>query len=112
WQISANLGPRVAGVVAAHDVPVLLHEEYARVRRMHGDVVNAVADLRRGIGDMFGTQSLIDGLPGLSAVVGAEGARGRDGDEYPLRIAGVQNDGVQAHAPRAGLPSRTGAVAA
>ena len=61
---------------------------------------------------MLRTQSLIDGLPRLSAVIGAEGASGGDGDEYPLRVAGIQNNGVQAHATRARLPFGAGAVAA
>src|SRR5256885_2149525 len=38
-QVSADLVPRVAGVVAAHDVPVLLHKEHVRARAVHGDVV-------------------------------------------------------------------------
>ena len=44
-QVAADLAPRVAGVVAAHHVPMLLHEQHVGARRVHGDVVNAVADL-------------------------------------------------------------------
>ena len=45
----------LAGVVAAHDVPVLLHEEDVRARGMHGQAVNAVADLGGWIGDVLAT---------------------------------------------------------
>ena len=44
-QVAANFFPGVAGVVAAHHIPVLLHKEHARTRRIHRDVVNAVANL-------------------------------------------------------------------
>ena len=79
---------------------------------MHGDVVHAVADLGVRVGNVLRAQSLVDRLPGLAAVIGAEGARGRDGDVHALRIVGIENDGVQAHAARARLPLRAGAVAA
>ena len=59
-----------------------------------------------GIGNVLRAQALVDGLPGHAAVVGAERARGGDGDEDALRIAGVEDDGVQAHAARARLPVR------
>src|ERR1019366_2456592 len=36
----------------------------------------------------------------------------RDGDVNPLGIAGVEDDGVQAHATGSGLPARSGTVAA
>ena len=65
-----------------------------------------------GSGMYCGVQPLVDRLPGLAAVVGAEGAGGRDGDEDPLRVAGIEEDGVQAHAAGARLPVGTGAVAA
>ena len=47
-----------------------------------------------------------------AGVVGAEHTRGRDGDEHPLGVARIQDDGVQAHPARAGLPFRPGRVAA
>ena len=50
-QIAADLVPGFAGVVAAHDVPVLLHEQHVRARRVHGDAVDAVADLRVRVGE-------------------------------------------------------------
>ena len=54
-QVAADLVPRLAGVVAAHDVPVLLHEQHVRTRRVHGDAVNAVADLGSRVGDVLRT---------------------------------------------------------
>ena len=45
-QIAADLMPRIARVVAAHDVPVFLHEQRVRPRRMHRDAMHAVTDLR------------------------------------------------------------------
>ena len=59
-----------------------------------------------------GAQSAVDRLPRLAAVIGAEGAGRRDRDEDPFRIAGIENDGVQAHSARARLPFGAGAVAA
>ena len=45
----------LAGVVAAHDVPVLLHEQHVRARRVHRDAVDAVADLGVRVGDVLAT---------------------------------------------------------
>src|SRR5437879_10455133 len=91
---------------------MLLHEEDAGTRRMHGDMMNAMADLCRWIGNVLGAKSLIDGLPALAAVVSAEGACGGDGDVHPLGVGRIQNNGVQAQATCARLPVGPGAVAA
>src|SRR5207244_11121048 len=64
------------------------------------------------VGDIWRRRAAVDRFPGLPTVVGAEGARRRDGDPHPLRIAGIKNDGVQTHAARARLPLGTSAVAA
>ena len=50
-QVAADLVPRIAGIVAAHHVPMLLHEQHVGARAVHGDAVNAVADLGVGIGN-------------------------------------------------------------
>src|SRR5207244_1719163 len=44
-QVPADLVPRLAAVVAAHDVPVLLHEQRVRPGRVHREAVDAVAHL-------------------------------------------------------------------
>src|SRR5262249_38312527 len=111
-QVSADFAPVVAGVVRAHYVPVLLHEEHARPLGMHGDVVHAVADFGGRIGDVLRTQALIYGLPVIAAVVGAESTRSGDCDPHALRIAGIKNNAMEAHAASARLPLGTGAVAA
>ena len=80
--------------------------------RVHGDVVDAVADLGRRVRNVLRIQAFIDRLPALAAVVGAESARGGDRDINSVGIAGIENDGVQAHASGAGLPLGAGAVAA
>ena len=63
-----------------------------------------------GIGNVLRVQAVVDGLPGFAAVVGAKRARRGDGDKDALGIAGIENDGVQAHAACARLPARTRAV--
>ena len=63
-----------------------------------------------GSGIWSGAEAAVDGLPGLAAVVGAEGAGGGDGDDDALRVGGVEEDGVEAHAAGAGLPGGAGAV--
>src|SRR5258708_30162894 len=75
WQVSTDLGPVVAGIVRAHDVPVLLHEPYARSLRIHVDVVNAVADLGVLIRDVLRLQAAGDRLTCLASVIGTKRAR-------------------------------------
>ena len=79
---------------------------------MHRDAVNAMADLGIRVGDVLGLQPAVDRLPRLAAVVGAEGARGRDGDEDPAGVARIEKDRVQAQPAGARLPLGPGAVAA
>src|SRR5436305_1831056 len=110
-QVAADLLPIVARVVAAQDVPVLLHEQDARPLGAHGDVVNAVADFGVGIRNVLRTQAAVDRFPGLARVVAAERAGGRDGDVDAV-VPRIENDRVQAHTARAGLPLGTGSVAA
>ena len=45
-QVAAHLAPGIAGVVTPHYVPVFLHEQRVRSRRMHRDAVNAMTDFR------------------------------------------------------------------
>ncbi len=103
-QVAADLDPVVAGIIASHDVPVLLHEQDVGTRAMLRDVMHAVADLGVPIRDVVRTESAIGRLPCLTAVVGPEGAGGGDGDEHPLRIGRVQDDRVETHAASPGCP--------
>src|SRR5438874_6951147 len=96
-QIAADFVPRITGVVTAHHIPVFLHEEDTGPGTVHGDAMNAVADLRRRVGNVLRLEPAIDWLPGLAAIVTAKRPRGRDGDEYAVRIAWIQNDRMQAH---------------
>ena len=73
-QIAADLSPQVAGVVAAHYIPVFLHVQHVRTRGVQRDAVNAVAHLGVGIGNVWGLQSLVDRFPGGAAIVSAEKA--------------------------------------
>src|SRR5262249_50693825 len=103
---------RVAGVVAPHDVPVLLHEERVRARRAHRDAVHAVADLTFLVRELGRAQPLIDRAPGLAAVVGAKRARRGDRNGHPARVVGVDQDRVETEAAGARLPLRAGRVIA
>src|SRR4051812_532199 len=91
---------------------MLLHEQCVGLRFVEGDVVNAVSDLGLGIRNILRAQTLVDRLPGFSAIIGAESARGGDGDVDALGVRGVEQNTVQTHAARARLPLRPGAVAA
>ncbi len=110
-QVAAHLPPGVAAVVAAHHVPVLLHEQDVGPGRVGGDVVDAVAHLGVGVGDPLRVQPLVDRPPVGAAVVAAERAGGGDGGDDPVGPVTVEEDRVQAQAAGAGLPARGGAVA-
>src|SRR6266496_2662332 len=71
-----------------------------------------MTDFGRRIRNVFRVESFIDGFPCLAPIIGAESTRGGDCNEDAIRIAGIENDAVQAHAAGAGLPLRTSAVAA
>src|SRR5215475_11260149 len=75
-------------------------------------MVDAMADFRFWIWNILRAQTLVNRLPGCPAVIGAEGARGGNGDVDPPRVAGIEKDCVQTHASGARLPFRAGAVAA
>src|SRR6476469_4975914 len=96
-QIATDLMPRTARVVAAHYVPMLLHEQRVRARRMHRDPMHAVTDLRVRVRDVLRVQSAIDRLPCFASIVGAERAGSRDCDGNPLGIARIEKNGVQTH---------------
>src|SRR5215203_3122385 len=49
-------------------------------------------------------EALVDREPSGAAVVGAERAGGRNRDYDPVRVVGIEDDGVEAHPARARLP--------
>ena len=112
WQIPADLMPVLAGIVGAQHVPVLLHEERVGTRAMQGDAVNAVTHFGILIRNVLRPKPTVDRLPCLAAVVGTESAGSGNGDEHPLRIAGIDKNRVQAHSAGARLPLGPGAVTA
>jgi hypothetical protein len=64
-----------------------------------------VSDVGIRIGKFVeGFQTLVNWQPRLTPIVGAEGARGRDGDHDPIRVVRIEDDGVQAHPASARLP--------
>src|SRR5437588_8301604 len=91
---------------------MLLHEKRVRTRGMHGDPMNAVANLCIRIGNILRMQTLVDRLPIFSPIITTERARGRDRNEYSLAIFRIQQNRVQTHSACAWLPTRPGSVAA
>ena len=111
-QVAAHFAPGLAGVVAAHHVPVLLHVQHAGPGRVHRQPVHAVAHLGFRVRDAVGSEAAVDRPPRPAGVVGPERAGRRDGGEHPAGLVRVQDDRVQAHPARARLPGRARAVAA
>ncbi len=111
-KVAADLGPVVASVVGAHHVPVFLHEENAGALGIHSDVMDAVAGFSSWVGNVFGVETLVDGLPRFAAVVAAEGTGGGDRDVDSVGIRWIEDDRVKAHAASARLPLGPGAVTA
>ena len=83
---------------------MLLHEEGVRPGWVHGDAVDAVADLPLLVRELARAQALVDRSPRLAAVVRAECPGCGDRDDDPVRIVGVDQDRVQAEAAGARLP--------
>src|ERR1051326_459014 len=79
---------------------------------MHGEAVDAVADLGRRVRDLLGAEPAVDRTPGLPGVVRPERPGRRDGDEDPFRVSRVEEDRVQAHPAGPGLPAGGGFVGA
>src|SRR4051812_36717901 len=96
--------PRTARVIAAHNVPVLLHEQCVRTRRMQRDPMHAVTDFRIRIRDILRAQSAVDWVPCVSAIVSAKRAGGGDRDGNSLGVGRIEKNGMQTHPARARLP--------
>ena len=85
-QVAADLVPGVAGVVRAHHVPVLLHEQSVRAVRVECEPVDAVADLLFRIGNFARDEATVDRRPRHPAVVRTECSRRGDSGEDPLGV--------------------------
>src|SRR3954469_1677647 len=103
--------PRTAGVIAAHHVPMLLHEQRFWPRRMHCNPMYAVTDFRVWVGNVLRVEPAIDWLPRPSAIVGTKRAGSRDRNKDSLGIVRIEKNGMQTHPARAGLPFWTGLIA-
>ena len=65
--------PGIARVVAAHDIPVFLHEQHTWPGWVRGQVVNTVTDFGALIREFArGDEAAIDRQPCQTAIVGAE----------------------------------------
>src|SRR6266446_751697 len=111
-QISANLLPGTTGVVAAHHVPVFLHEQCVGMRRMQCNAMHAMAYFRIRVRNVLRMQPVINWFPVFSAIIGAKRPGSRDRDGNSLRIVRMEKNRVQTHTARARLPFRTSVAAA
>src|SRR5436305_2085535 len=70
-QIAADFAPLLAGIIGAKNVPVLLHEQRVRPRRMHRNAMNAMSDFRLRVRNVIRMKPAIDRLPVFPAIIGA-----------------------------------------
>src|SRR5438309_8840798 len=112
WQVAAHFMPRVAGIIAAHHVPVLLHEKRIGTRWMHGNPMNTMPYFRLRVRDVLGMQAMVNGTPGLSSIVSTEGASGGNRNEHAVAFFRIQQNRVETHSTGAWLPAWPGAVTA
>src|SRR5947207_15361371 len=68
-QVSADLAPFVAGVVAAHHIPMFLHEEHVGTGGVQGNAVNAVSDLGSRISNILRAQPLVETHQACASIV-------------------------------------------
>src|SRR5262249_22265871 len=106
-EIAANLDPVFSGIIGAHNIPVLLHEQSIGARAVHGDAVHAMADLRRSVGNVERMQTSINGFPCRAFIIATKRASCGYGDIDPPWIAGIEQNRMQAHAARTRLPTWT-----
>src|SRR5215471_5855632 len=72
-KVPADFMPGLAGIVAAHDVPMFLHEQHVRFRRVHRDAVDTVPDFRIGVRKFeLGFQTAVYRSPSLASIVSSE----------------------------------------
>lgn len=82
---------------------ILLVEHLWEVR-VHHHPVEALADFREFVGKEIRAHALVERLPDLAVVVGAEAASGGNSYEDTLRVLRVEDDGVNHQSARARLP--------
>src|SRR5205823_1854432 len=71
---------------------------------MQGNSMNAMTDFRGRIGNVLGTQTLVDRFPGFAAIIRPKRARRGNCDEHSVLIFWVNKNRVQTHSARARLP--------
>src|SRR5687768_6348619 len=111
-KISADLMPGLTCIIAAHHVPMLLHEQHMWTGVMHGDPMNTMSHLCSGVRNILGPESAIDWFPRLAPVVGAIAACRGNGYKHSFLIGWIDDNRVKAHAASTGRPLRPGYVAA
>src|ERR1700730_15731522 len=109
-EVPTDFAPRVARVVGAHDIPVLLHEEHVRTGWVHRDAMHAMTDLGIRVRDALRPQAVVDRPPTLAGAVAPEGPGRRDRHEHPISMLRIEDDRVETHSAGAWRPVGRGAV--
>ena len=86
--------PSLAVVVGAVQAPMVLQEEPFRARGVHGDLMDALAELGILLRRMHDADTSIARLPRVPAVFGGVDTSSRNGHIHPLWILRVEQDGV------------------
>src|SRR5262249_9754977 len=106
-KLAPDVAPRVAGVVASVDAPVVLQEERARPARAEPHLVDALPELRRLVAGREGRPDPRGPWPPRApAVRRAVDAAGGGRHAHAVAVRGVGDDGVEAEAPAPRLPLR------
>ena len=66
--------PRITRIVATHDVPMFLHEQRVRARRVQCDAMHAMTDFCIWVRNVLRMQPAINWFPRFAAVVRAKRA--------------------------------------
>ena len=85
---------------------MVLGVEHLGVGPVAGDLVDALVELRVGIGAVGVLDADVGGRPGVAAVLGAIDAARAHRDDHAVRVGGVRQDGVDRAAAEALAPVR------
>ena len=85
---------------------MILEENPFRPRRMHDDLVHALAEFRIPLGHVHNADATVARLPGAPAVFGGIDPAGRNGHVHPVRIPRVEQDGMQGQPSQPRHPAR------